>query len=190
MKKKMAKIVILAAIAGIMVFAGILASQPPATLLGWVDLSNAYVSPDVNGGAMGMNGYCWSFNDENPGNWGGEFGQGAVTAFPGDSDDAGYCMFQAFSDKAHRIELRVLDGIADDSFDVYVKNPADKWVLVYSYMDQYTTETWLIHNIYSFPAGKGQGSTVEIKIMPTNVGWSGFNTWGQLGVDYIKLYDH
>jgi hypothetical protein len=43
---------------------------------------------------------------------------------------------------------------------------------------------------YSFPAGKGQGSTVDIKIVPTNLGWSGFNTWGQLAVDYVKLFDH
>ena len=130
-----------------------------------------------------------SFNAEVPGNWGGEYGQGAVTAFFGDSDDAGYCTFTGLSAKAKLIELRVLDGIADDSFNVYVKNPAGFWVRVYTYAaDPSTAEVWKVHTIRGFPAGKGQGDTVEIKIEPINVGWSGFNTYGQLAVDYIKVY--
>lgn len=146
------------------------------------DLSNA----DLTGG-----GYCKSFNLEQPGSWGGEFGLGAVTAFLGDTDDAGYCALLWTDDvKARRIELRVLAGLADDSFDVYVKNPADKWVLVFSYTDQGDTETWIVHNIYSFPAGKGQGQRIDIKIIPTNVWWSGFDTWGQLAVDYIAVYEY
>ena len=145
------------------------------------DLSNA----DLTGG-----GYCSSFNAEQPGGWGGEYGQGAVTAFPGDDDDAGYCTFTWEAGKARRIELRVLDGLADDSFEVYVKNPAGNWVLVYSYMDQYASETWVTHNICSFPAGKGQGSMVDIKIVLTGPHWPNFDTYGQLAVDYIALYEH
>ena len=130
-----------------------------------------------------------SFNAEVPGNWGGEYGDGAVTAFLGDSDDAGYCTFTDLDAKAKLIEMRVLDGIADDSFEVYVKNPAGYWVLVYTYIaDVSTTEVWKVHYINGFPAGKGQGNMVEIKILPTNVGWSGFDTYGQLAVDYIKVY--
>ena len=142
-------------------------------------------SSDPTGG-----GYCSSFTGEVPGNWGGEPGDGAVTAFPGDDDDAGYCSFTWPEGKARRIELRVLDGLADDSFAVYVKNPAGKWVLTYSYSDQYATETWLVHTIEGFPAGKGQGAHLDLMIVPTNVGWSGFNTYGQLAVDTVALYEH
>jgi hypothetical protein len=132
---------------------------------------------------------CQSFSAEVSGSWGGEFGQGAVTAFPGDDDDAGYCTL-VVSAKARRLELRVLDGLADDSFDVYVKNPAGNWALVYSYADQYASETWVTHQIEGFPAGKGQGSTIEVKIVLTGPHWAHFNTFGQLAVDYIAAYEH
>ena len=114
-----------------------------------------------------------------------------MTAFPGDDDEKGYCTLTWDSGgKARRIELRVLDGLADDSFEVWVMNPAGHWVVVYSYTDQYATETWVTHNINGFPAGKGQGPEVELAIVPTQLGWSGYNTWGQLAVDYIAVYEH
>ena len=131
---------------------------------------------------------CESFNPEKPGNWGGEYGYGAVTAFPGDPDDAGYCRLTVDS-KARRLELRVLDGSADDSFDVYVMNPGGKYALVYSYTDQYSSETWVTHQIYDFPAGKGQGGNIEVKIMPTGPHWTGFDDYGQLAVDYVAAYE-
>ena len=130
---------------------------------------------------------CWSFSAEAPGGWGGEWGKGAVTAHPDDTDDAGYCTLTVGS-KARQLELRVLDGSADDSFDVYVMNPGGNWVLVYSYADQYSSETWVTHQIYDFPAGKGQGCTIEVKIMPTGPRWTGFDTYGQLAVDYVAAY--
>ena len=151
---------------------------------GWLAKANLH-NGDLTGG-----GYCSSFNSEQSGNWGGEYGMGAVTAFPGDPDDAGHCTFTWASGKARRIELRVLDGLTDDSFTVLVENPGGNMVQVYSYTDQYSTETWVTHNIYSFPAGKGQGPYVHLMIVPTNVGWSGFDTWGQLAVDYVSLYEH
>ena len=92
---------------------------------------------------------------------------------------------------ARCIVLRVLDGIADDSFNVYVRNPGDDWALVYSYdCDPSTSEYWVDHYIYSFPAGKGQGTTIEIKIEATGDPWSGFGTYGQLAVDWVEVYDH
>ena len=134
-------------------------------------------------------GACYSFNVEVPGNWGNEYGDGAVTAHPDDTDDAGYCTLTVGS-KARRLELRVLDGSADDSFEVYVKNPRGKWALVYSYTDQYSGEIWVTHQIYDFPAGKGQGDTIEVKIMPTGPHWAHFNTYGQLAVDYVAAYEY
>lgn len=90
--------------------------------------------------------------------------------------------------KARHIKLSVLDGIADDSFNVYVQNPGGDWALVYSYTDQYTTETWITHDIYSFPAGKGQGAEIYMKIEATGAQWSGFNQYGQLAVDWIEAW--
>ena len=92
---------------------------------------------------------------------------------------------------ARRIVLRVLDGIADDSFNVYVKNPGGDWALVYSYdCDPSTSEFWVEHEIFSFPAGKGQGTTIEIKIEAIGAAWSGFNTYGQLAVDWIEVWGY
>ena len=92
---------------------------------------------------------------------------------------------------ARHIVLRVLDGIADDSFNVYVKNPGGDWALVYSYTcDPSTSEYWVDHDIYSFPAGKGQGTTIEIKIEATGDAWSGFGTYGQLAVDWVEVWGY
>jgi len=171
------------------------ASPPPSTLLSSVDINTAGVVTYTWTGSAPA-GSCGSFNPETPGSWGGENAGGAVTASPSDTDNAGYCTLNTGGTFARHIELRVLDGIADDSFDVYVKDPGGQWALVYSYTDkapgsQSDTETWLVHHIYSFPAGKGQGDTVETKIVPTNCcSWWGFAQYGQLAVDYIKLFDH
>ena len=62
-------------------------------------------------------------------------------------------------------------------------NPSGKWVSIHTYADQGSTETWHIHTI----TGKFLTYGTIIKIEPTNVGWSGFDTWGQLAVDYIAL---
>jgi hypothetical protein len=151
--------------------------------LAFADLGNDNVS------GTGFGARCTSFNPEVPGNWGGEFGTGAVAAFPTDADPAGYCTFDWHDGGfAHRIELRVLDGIGADGFDVYVENPAGVWTHVYGYDDRTPGETWELHEIHSFPAGKGHGSRLELKIVPKNVPWAGFATWGQLAVDYIAVY--
>src|SRR3990170_2539122 len=175
MKRRLLVTTALLAAAGALATVGIASAH----LLDSADLSNA----DPTAG-----GKCSSFNASAPGAWGGEPWNAVVTAFPGDTDPAGYCtLTRPDGDFARHIEMRVLDGIADDSFSVYVKNPGGGWAPVYSYSaDPSTAEVWVTHHIYSFPAGKGQGMTVEIKIEPTNVGWSGFNTWGQLAVDYIE----
>ena len=155
----------------------------PDIPLAVADLSNDNLA------GTGFGAWCTSFNPEVPGNWGGEFGSGVVAAFPTDADPAGYCTFDWHDGWfARRIELRVLDGIGAQGFDVYVANPAGNWTHVYGYDDQSAGETWEVHQIYSFPAGKGQGSRVELKIVPKNVPWAGFATWGQLAVDYIALY--
>jgi hypothetical protein len=175
----------LAAISLLVLGAGPVGAVSPLATL---DLNTVSGVAVVSTGGSG--GSCTSFNPEVSGAWGGENGLGAVTAF-GATDPAGYCMFTGLTEKARHISLRVLDGIADDSFDVYVHNPGGNWALVYGYTaDSSTAETWVTHHIYDFPAGKGQGDSVCMKIVPTNVGWWGFDTWGQLAVDYVKVWEH
>jgi len=169
--------------------AAVVAADP--SLLGVVDLSNTAVSPDVDGTAMGTNGHCMSFSDEVLGSWGGEYGDGAVTAFPGDPDPAGQCIFKwSTGGNAGQIKMRVLDGIADDSFDVYAKIPGGQWTLVYTYSDVSTSEVWVAHSIdvSALYPEEGAATQIRLKIVPTNLGWGGFNTWGQLAVDSVEVW--
>ena len=129
----------------------------------------------------------------NGGNWGGFNATGEncrVVSYSGDPTP-GYATLTLDTDGkgfARRIVLRVLDGIADDSFDVYVKNPDGDWALVYSYSDSSDSEVWKVHHIYGFPAGKGQGTTIDIKIEATGDDWSSFETYGQLAVDWVEVW--
>jgi hypothetical protein len=130
----------------------------------------------------------------NGGNWGGiGAGKQCRVVWHAASDPTPRCATLTLDTGgagfARHIKMRVLDGIADDSFNVYVKNPGGDWVLVYSYTsDPSTSEYWVVHHIYSFPAGKGQGTAIEIKIEATGAAWSGFPTYGQLGVDWVEVW--
>jgi len=62
-------------------------------------------------------------------------------------------------------------------------NPAGKEWLVLSYEDQGATETWNTHTIDGAFLNYG----TIIKIVPTGDLWSGFETYGQLAVDYIAV---
>jgi hypothetical protein len=92
---------------------------------------------------------------------------------------------------ANKIIMRVLDGIADDSFDVYVREKWGycgwmDWEKVYHYdADPSTTEYWVEHEIdyFFFP----MATQYQIGIVALGDAWSGFGTYGQLGVDWIKL---
>lgn len=94
---------------------------------------------------------------------------------------------------ARRLYLEHLDGIADDSFEVYVMNPGGDWILVGTYADLAPAsdpELWFTMNIYSFPAGKGQGPEVQIMLKATGPAWSGFGTYGQVCFNNIELWTH
>lgn len=85
------------------------------------------------------------------------------------------------------LKIRVLDGVANDDFVVFVKNNRGNWEQVYSYVsDPSTTEVWKIHTI-NFAPGVWFKKSVEVAIMATGSDWAQKNTYGQLGVDWIKL---
>lgn len=94
------------------------------------------------------------------------------------AEDSGASVTLYSKVSAKLIEIRALDGAADDGFQVYVNGR-----LTYSYTDEHDTETWVTHQIPVRNAG-----AFEVKIVPTGDPWSGITSWGQLGVNWIKLY--
>lgn len=88
--------------------------------------------------------------------------------------------------------LRVLDGIADDSFDVYVKvswgKSWTKWKKVYDYDDSDPTTEWCwVEHRIRMPKRWRFAKKVRVAIVATGKPWSGFETHGQLAVDWIGI---
>lgn len=142
---------------------------------------------------VACNNRCISFNPEQPGNWGGEYLTGAVTAFLGDNDPAGYVILNANKFKPQSVNIRHLDGIADDSFDLFVLDALGTWVNIGHYTDNgIGDETWLVTpfslllDVNSNPV-ELSGSNILIKIVPTGVLWDYFDTYGQLAISKVEL---
>ena len=74
------------------------------------------------------------------------------------------------------VEIRHLDGIADDSFAVNILPSGASWG-GYTWSGN-TSEYWVVSN-FSGPAGD------TLIITATGAQWSGFATYGQLGIDWI-----
>lgn len=91
---------------------------------------------------------------------------------------------------AKAIRMRHLDGLADDSFDVYVKDVHGSWVLIGGWVGSPGTENWVIDE-FVLPNGKelqlDRGKPVEIKLEATGPKWASFGTYGQVAFDWIEL---
>ncbi len=109
-----------------------------------------------------------------------------------DDPSAGFSL-DAGASTGNLLQLRVLDGIADDSFDLSMNNK-----LFYSYMGKNNPESggfnlfgdnagpiesWHIHQIFVPYADE-----LNITVTATGAAWPGFDTYGQLAVDWAKLY--
>jgi len=94
--------------------------------------------------------------------------------------------FQLNSDGkyAQSITISHLDGIADDSFSLYIKNGAN-WVLLGHYTDQGSTETWYTDS-YNIPSG--YSGVLTFRIQATDGAWGLCSTYGQLAVRQGDLY--
>lgn len=88
------------------------------------------------------------------------------------------------------ITIRSLTGFARDDFDVYMQNPRTKgWVLLGSVSEDSNTEVWVDHYMeLDDRYTKGNINEMKLKIVATGEKWSGFDTWGQLAIDWIKLH--
>jgi len=109
-----------------------------------------------------------------------------------------------FTGAIQYLKMRVLDGQADDSFEVYLMDGQYKtWARVYEYAADSLTdpegaaEQWIDHTVYFVNIDTGlcathgccwYGDGVQIKIVATGEAWAGFDTYGQLGVDSIELF--
>jgi hypothetical protein len=85
------------------------------------------------------------------------------------------------------LKMRLLDGIANDDFVVYVKNKRGHWEQIYSYVsDPSTTEVWKVHDISLGPK-HWFNKSLEVAVMATGDTWAQHATYGQLGIDWIEL---
>ncbi|MCU0859437.1 MAG: hypothetical protein MUE55_02480 [Thermoplasmata archaeon] len=114
-----------------------------------------------------------------------------------------FAMPEGFTGSIQYLNMRVLDGQADDSFEVYLYDPQyDSWARVYEYTADTLTdpdgasEQWIVHTVYFVDLDTGlcathgccwYGDGVIVKIVATGDAWGGFETYGQLGVDWIDL---
>ncbi|MDD4624957.1 MAG: hypothetical protein PHC82_01335, partial [Candidatus Pacebacteria bacterium] len=98
----------------------------------------------------------------------------------GQDDSATVVMDFGSVSATKKIYIRHLDGQTDDSFKVYVDG-----TLIDSYTDAYSTETWLTS---SFDVSSYTG-THEVKITLTASHWESFDSYGQLGISWIKIAD-
>lgn len=181
---------------------------PPGSYSGKITITGDHVVECIEtidlGSATGPGDDCnkpsevldptWDWSDKvatthTGGNYGGIGGCGARMVWGANTDPADPGERWAsvtFSDYCYcnclqAITVKHLDGIADDSFDVFVNG---------DYIDSYvwsgdTTEYWVVS---TFPVEYGvYHCPVEVKLEATGDAWSGFGTYGQLGIDWIKM---
>jgi hypothetical protein len=116
------------------------------------------------------------------GNWGGlatdsqSLDKLCRTVYAGDDNPWAIIKFPD-DEKILWAEIRHLDGIADDSFDVYVGD-GTTWNLWGSYTDVGSDEVWKI-TLFSGTPGN------QLKIVATGGSWWGLETYGQLGIDRV-----
>jgi hypothetical protein len=87
----------------------------------------------------------------------------------------------------HKIFVKALNGLANDDYCVFVTTRGYD-VRVGCYDETSATEQW-IETEFDVP-GKllKKGQDITVKIFVTGNSWSGFGTYGQLGVDYISVW--
>ncbi|MDD1653597.1 MAG: hypothetical protein LUQ64_03535, partial [Methanomicrobiales archaeon] len=140
-----------------------------------------------------------------PANSGGNYGGITDTRVawtpdtPGDARSASFTLAVTDTTKDHYLLMKVLDGVADDSFVVFVNgNP------VYSFTgknnpvsggqnyfgDPASTNTadekWETHGIFLAKEILSVGDN-PVTVIPTGPQWSGFDPYGQLAVDTVEL---
>lgn len=166
------------------------ASEDGVPMVGW----GPVVAKEGDGSWGNLDGDCrvvWASDEAEDENW-------ATVTFE---------MPDGFRGACHYVSMMVLDGQAEDSFEVLVYNPLLlEWTFVYAYEagslkdpegddEQWIEHTmWLgdyIDDVWTCMVPHGHTYYLEggfqIMIVATGPQWSGFGTYGQLAVDWISL---
>lgn len=132
------------------------------------------------------------------GNWGGigsEPGDCRVIWFshnaPATEDEYAYITLDRCerNGAATAIRVRHLDGIADDSFNIFVKNNHGDWISMGSYTWSGNSSEFWVETTFIIPdvSAIAHGRPIEVKLEATGTQWSGFGTYGQVAFDWIEL---
>jgi hypothetical protein len=130
-----------------------------------------------------------------PGGWGGKNEADFAVAWePGTPDiwkNAGRmaeCTIPGQTgDTPKTIKIHALRGLANDDYCVFASIGAGD-ILVGCVDDAQGGESW-VTDTFTLPTGAfATGQDVTVKILVTGNAWQSFSTWGQLGVDWIKVY--
>jgi len=116
-----------------------------------------------------------------------------------------------YSGSIQCIKMRVLDGVADDSFKVWVYDPCDLiWVEMFTYVadvdvadDGDPDENWVVHTIWlvaqdeygdwyclvphGAPVYRSEGFQIMIELTNPSATWD-IALYGQLAVDWVELF--
>jgi len=109
----------------------------------------------------------------------------------GDYDPTATVVLHTPRGSAQSLIFSHLDGLADDSFNVYALHANGTWVLVDSYTDLLPTEdteTWHPRTVDLVSPDLAQGRDLTIKFEATGPSWGSFGTYGQVCFDTIELH--
>lgn len=115
----------------------------------------------------------------------------------GESDDeTGRSAYVTLDGKgsARTIWITHLDGIADDSFDVYAQREGEAWIYIGSYAWSGDTAEWWETTDFDLYAafsaadiGVGLGKPLTVKLVATAPAWDWQHIYGQVGIHEIIL---
>ena len=99
--------------------------------------------------------------------------------------DSAYA-FVLGGENTQTIRIEHLDGLANDSFDVYVLD-LWKWVKIGSYKDQFTSSEHIVTTDFNMTSSIHTFGFVEVKITLTGKHWTDYKTYGQLAIHKIDV---
>jgi len=158
-------------------------------------LDVVYMNEEIEQEAPGHNLEGWSEADLS-GNYGGygndpepesntHYRQIMETSCTND-DRTASVTFHIGKNIPYSIEVEHLDGLADDSFDIFMGDSTISDNYIGTYYDSETTETWKI-NRYDFP-GDPMGGDMTITFLATGDTFPYCNQYGQVAISWIKLF--
>lgn len=155
----------------------VLGTEDGHNLLGW-----GPIEPDTHGGGWGGMNDNLGFSSPDQ--------KCRVTWTTGSDTSEASADFDTGIVSQDFMGINVLDGLGDDSFEVYVGPAGGQLQMVYSYVDQAPTwddpEQWNTHfvDLSQVP----DVNPLCVQVVSTAPAWQYFDPYGQLGVDSIVIW--